>query len=195
MEERYLEGGIFENRRFFQEEFQNLRIEECRFVNCIFEECKMTACFLSDCEFYECKVIGLGESRDSRLQNVGFFKCLLIGVNWGELQARARFAEPVKSFRGCCMKYNTFSEMNFKGFDFSGNEIRESLFSECGLRESCFKGCMLERTEFYQCDMRKADFRDASGYKPDLLSCKMRGAIFSFPEAVTLLDSLGILIE
>ena len=85
--------------------------------------------------------------------------------------------------------------MKLKKFDFSENEIVESLFTECELGESKFKSCNLEKTEFLKSDLRKADFRDASGYEVDIKSCKIKGARFSFPEAINLLNVLEIKID
>ena len=50
----------------------------------------------------------------SRIQYVEFDRCNLIGVHWEELMPDGAFAEPIKGFYGCRLKYNTFSEMNLK---------------------------------------------------------------------------------
>ena len=68
-------------------------------------------------------------------------------------------------------------------------------FEECDLQESNFRNCRLEATQFFRCDVRKADFREAKGYVIDIPSNKLRQAKFSFPEVVSLLDSLEIKIE
>lgn len=73
--------------------------------------------------------------------------------------------------------------------------IQESIFEECDLQESNFRNCRLEATQFFRCDVRKADFREAKGYVIDIPSNKLRQAKFSFPEVVSLLDSLEIKIE
>ena len=85
--------------------------------------------------------------------------------------------------------------MNFMHFDFSSNTIQESVFDECNLRESNFKGCRLERTQYINCDIRKADFRETNGYQIDIKTNKLENARFSFPEAINLLNCLGIKID
>jgi uncharacterized protein YjbI with pentapeptide repeats len=93
------------------------------------------------------------------------------------------------------MKYNSFIEMPFRKFDFSGNIIQESIFEECDLQESNFKDCRLEATQFFKCNIRKADFRDAKGYAIDVSSSKIKQAKFSYPEVMSLLASLEIKID
>lgn len=85
--------------------------------------------------------------------------------------------------------------MNLKKFDFSGNIIQESLFEECDLKESNFKNCRLEETQIHNSDIRKADFRDSRGYIIDIPSNKLKQAKFSYPDVVSLLDSLEIEID
>lgn len=69
------------------------------------------------------------------------------------------------------------------------------MFAKANLSGSSFYGCDLSDTEFFQCDLRKSDFRQASGYKVDVLSCQVKGAKFSYPEAINLLHYLGISVE
>lgn len=85
--------------------------------------------------------------------------------------------------------------MNLKKFHFAGCELTDSMFADCSLNESCFRTCRLDRTEFYKCDLRKADFREAQGYKIDITNCKVKGAFFSFPEVINLLNILEIKID
>ena len=103
--------------------------------------------------------------------------------------------EPISKLSDCFLKYAAFIKMNFIRFDFSSNSIQESAFDECNLRESNFKGCQLERTHYTNCDMRKADFRETSGYQIDLKSNNLENARFSFPQAINLLNCLGIKID
>ena len=103
------------------------------------------------------------------------------------------FPDPIHTLKGCSLKYNTFTEMNFNRFDFSdGNEIVGSMFAKCEMQLANFKSVELHETEFYQCDLRKADFWDATGYKVDILGSRLKDAKFSLPEAVNLLADLKI---
>lgn len=71
----------------------------------------------------------------------------------------------------------------------------ESLFTDCDLSHSQFCGCHLTRTEFFRCDLTEVSFVEAEGYLVDLATCKLKKAVFSFPEVVNLLNGLGIIIQ
>ena len=122
-----------------------------------------------------------------------FEDCRLQEIEWALLMSSGAFPDPIHTLKGCSLKYNTFTEMNFNRFNFSdGNEIVGSMFAKCEMQLANFKGVELHETEFYQCDLRKADFRDAAGYKVDILGSRLKDAKFSLPEAVNLLADLKI---
>nr|WP_298079101.1 pentapeptide repeat-containing protein [uncultured Blautia sp.] len=195
MEEKYYEAQVFKDLKINDEIFEGYKFTDCEFENCVFESCRLLSCSFSGCSFIKCTVMSLEAEAHSRIQYVEFDRCNLIGVHWEELMPDGAFAEPIKGFYGCRLKYNTFSEMNLKKFDFTGNEISDSMFADCRLQESRMKGCKLEGTEFFKCDLRKADLRGTAGYQMDIRSCKLNGARFSFPEVVNLLNGLEIEIE
>ena len=56
-------------------------------------------------------------------------------------------------------------------------------------------GVRLGGTRFTRCDLQKADLRTAEEYAIDLETNKLKGARFSFPDVVRLLDGTGIVIE
>ena len=115
MEEKYYEAQVFKDLKISDEIFEG----------------------------YKCTVMSLEAEAHSRIQYVEFDRCNLIGVHWEELMPDGAFAEPIKGFYGCRLKYNTFSEMNLKKFDFTGNEISDSMFADCRLQQSRMKGCKL----------------------------------------------------
>ena len=53
----------------------------------------------------------------------------------------------------------------------------------------------LEETEFLESNLQKADFRNATEYKIDIMTCNLKGARFSFPEAINLLNVLKVKID
>jgi hypothetical protein len=190
----------YEERLIKDQKYQSITEEYCKFIdcsfeNCSFEDCTINHCHFVNCSFYNCNIISL-TSQYSEIKNTVFKKCNLIGIHgWNGLLPVGKYTYAIERIEDCCLKYNSFIEMNFRKFDFSGNVIQESIFEECDLQESNFRNCRLEATQFFRCDVRKADFREAKGYVIDIPSNKLRQAKFSFPEVVSLLDSLEIKIE
>lgn len=195
MQKNYYEEQVINGQKYQDRTIEQCKFIDCTFENCLFENCKITGCVFVNCKFYNCNVISL-TSKNSELKNASFQKCNLIGIHcWNELLPAGNYIRAVDKLESCCMKYNSFIEMPFRKFDFSGNIIQESVFEECNLQESNFKDCRLDATQFFKCDIRKADFRGAQGYAIDIPSNKMRQAKFSYPEVMSLLASLEIKID
>lgn len=195
MPENYYEEQIIKDQKYQNITKEQSKFIDCTFENCSFEDCTITGCVFVNCKFYKCSIISL-TSKHSEMKNASFHKCNLIGIHcWNDLLPAGKFAHSIEKLESCCLKYNSFIEMPFHKFDFSGNIIQESAFEECDLQESNFRDCRLEATQFFRCDIRKADFRDAKGYVIDIPSNKLKQARFSFPEVTSLLASLEIKID
>ncbi|AFS78937.1 hypothetical protein Curi_c19320 [Gottschalkia acidurici 9a] len=194
MQEKYYEGQVFKNKKIKEMQIEHYKFVDCVFEDCSFEDCKIVGCAFVNCQFYNCNVINLS-SQYSEVKSATFKKCNLIGVYWSELLPAGVYAQSIDEIKDSYLKYNTFMEMSFRKFDFSGNIIQESTFEECNLMESSFQDCRLEATQISRCDIRKADFRGAMGYIIDISTNKMKDAKFSFPEVISLLDSFGIKVD
>ena len=73
--------------------------------------------------------------------------------------------------------------------------VLDSVFENCNLSESNLYSCDLKNTEFFGCDLRKSDCRKANGYNIDPTNNRIKGAKFSYPDVLTLLNGFGIVIE
>ena len=165
---------------------------ECKFENCHFETLDIKNCKFIDCSFIKC-VITNPTFDYCTMSGNDFLSCRLFGINWDHLSSG--FVAPVEHLEDCQLKYNNFVNVHFSRFTFSGNDILDSLFGDCNLSHSKFSSCHLNRTEFFRCDLTGADFENAEGYKVDISNCKLKGAVFSFPEVINLLHDLPIIIK
>lgn len=193
MTDAYYENERFEKLSFFGENLNSCKFIDCDFIGCTFESCKLTECYFWECRFDGCSVTDMDfencETKFLQLKNSVF-----VGVNWALLQPTGTIGSAIDAISSCRLKYNTFAQMSLKRFDFSGCTLTGSTFAECDLSESRFQNSDLSDTEFYKCDLRKTDFRGADGYRIDVLSCALKAARFSYPQAMRLLDSLDIRI-
>lgn len=194
MGSEYYEEHKFEGLKLENETIADKNFVECSFIDCVFDSCKLINCSFSGCMFEKCSVMN-PKAEYTKMSFSEFIGCNLVGVYWQDMVPSGKYAGAIGRLQDCHLKYNTFSEMRFNKFDFSGTEISRSMFAKCELVESSFKNCGLQDTEFFQCDMRKADFRNALGYKIDIMTNKLKAAKFSYPDAFSLLDSLGLKIE
>ena len=87
-----------------------------------------------------------------------------------------------------------FSGLNLKQTPFVRCLIRESRFVESVLTEANFEHVEFERTVFHHCELGGANFLQAQGYSIDPTANRLKGARFSFPEVLGLLQGFEIKI-
>lgn len=188
------ENECFRGLTLTGETIRNTRFTECEFRDSIFSAAEIQNCALRGCRFVRCR-IDSPRGRETSVTNAEFDGCFLSGVQWCEFVSGNRYASLFLSMEDSTVRYSNFTQMKLPRFDFSTVRFAESLFAECDLSGANFRTAVLDRTEFFRTDLTNADFRDASGYQIDILTCKVKGARFSFPEAMSLLGSLGVKID
>lgn len=190
--ERYWEQEHFEGLVLSGQRIEGVELADCTLQRCVLEEMTLRNCRFTDCTFIDCRIANPAIEH-TLMTGSRFIRCGLMGVAWKTMSSG--YLLPVEQFIDCQLRYHHFLEMELGKFDFSSSTVRDSMFADCTLRESSFAGCSLQGTEFFRCDLSRADFRHASGYTVDLEGCTLRGARFSFPEVVDLLNGLDIVIE
>lgn len=190
--EQYHERETFTGLKLRDHTLRYEEFTECIFDNCDFDQLRLIGCKLIDCVFSKCSITNPVFDSCTVTSN-DFIQCHLLGINWESLSAG--FVSPLHRMESCQLKYNNFVGSSYPKFTFSGNDILESLFADCNLSRSQFTGCHLDQTEFFRCDLRGTSFDSADGYVIDLTNCKLKGAVFSFPEVVNLLNGLDIIIQ
>jgi len=182
----------FENLCFSGDESYSDEFDDCTFINCLFEDSFISESLFMDCQFISCTVKSL-TIKDCRMRGCAFIECNLIGINWDDfITGCGDYEAPIERFEKCLARYNSFSNLSLVKIDFKESTIEESSFLRCNCKEADFSGCDLENTQFTECDLTKADFRNAFGWNIGLNVNKIKGAHFSFPEVVNLLNGLGI---
>ncbi len=190
----YEENGLFQNLDFTGETLTGVEFVDCSFENCTFEDCTVRSCRFTDCGFVDCRFSDVRFEHTTMGDSV-FTHCKLHGISWKLLMFGGSYVMPVRKMEECELKYNHFLEMNLTRFSFSDNTITASLFADCNLTGSRFLNCKLDGTEFFRCNLSRADFRKSGGYAVDLSTNQLKGARFSFPEVVNLLNGTGIIID
>lgn len=194
MDEKYYEGSAFENKIYENEVFEEYKFIDCTFIECLLDNCNFINCAFTDCKFIKCRIIN-PKTDYSKIKYAEFIECSLTGIDWSDLKSNNLLSEPISIIKNCRLKYNTFTGIVFKKFDFSNSEIISCMFADCELKENNFKNCKLTDTEFFKCNISKSDFRGATGYNIDIMTNRMKGAKFSYPEVLSLLNILEINID
>ena len=163
---------------------------DCRFVKCVFRQVDFSGSDFTDCVFEGC------EMSSPMFVNTGFHGAVfqsskLVGVDFTKSSVHLFRLGFLESLIDTC----NFSSLKMKKTPFERCTIRDSRFVGTVLSESNFEGSDLYRTNFHECDLEKAIFTRAKNYAIDPRTNRLKGAIFSLPEAVSLLLTLGIELD
>ncbi|HBR98383.1 MAG TPA: pentapeptide repeat-containing protein [Gammaproteobacteria bacterium] len=170
---------------------EGVRFYDCRFVACNFSGSDIRECVFTDCTFINCNLSVVKFDR-SRFSETDFESCKLIGVDWTrarwpdvKISSPVHFYQSVlsdSSFFGLYLREIRINECKLHGVDFSEADCAEGYFGESDLLNS----------KFHHTNLKRADFTNASNYNIDVYTNELKGARFSLPEAVSLLNGLDI---
>lgn len=187
IEEKENTGIAFKDVHQENEAFRGYSFSDCTFTKCRFERADFTGSAFFDCVFDHCE-LSLSTIINASLRDVQFKDCKLVGMDFTKCDPSLLHI----GFDKCLIDTCNFSSLKLKQTRFIRSIIRESRFIETILQEADFEDSDLEQTLFHQCDLEKANFSDAKNYSINPLTNKIKGAMFSLPEAVSLLKDLGI---
>lgn len=160
---------------------------DCTFWKGSFASANLRGAELSNVTF-DGSDLSLAVFVDCALKDIRFKKCKLIGVDFRKCNAFIL----AMSFEGCLLDTCNFSQMKLPGAPFKDCVIRDCAFGETELQKADFSGSDLAGTIFQHADLRQANFVRARNYAIDPAGCKVKGAQFSLPEAISLLGAFGI---
>jgi fluoroquinolone resistance protein len=165
-------------------EFYNARFEKC-----VFSHTDHTTYEFHDCVFHNCNCASM-PVEDCIFDNILFEGCKLSGVHFGGVNNFLFSA----SFLDSMLDFALFEKNNLTHSMFDKCSIREACFTETNLKSVTFRECDLHRTLFERSNIEKADFTTARNYFIDLDKNRVKGALFSLPEALNLLYKYDITI-
>lgn len=184
-----------DEREFKKSDFKEFSFEDHRFTHCHFENCHFLqssfkrASFLQ-CTFKQCH-LQLIKMDNCRLQEVLFDECKLIGIDFHRCE-NGFFSIELKN---CIAMSCNFSDLKMKRSSFFKSKLLECYFNNTYLCEANFRECDLKGSLFHLADLSHADFRGAINYAINPTTNKIKKALFSAPEVLSLLSFLEIKIS
>lgn len=163
--------------------------EDCTFDHCDFSGGKFYKCMFDACKFENCNLSNL-QINECVFRNVVFSKSKLIGIWWHEV--RKRSGPMIISFEDCILNYSSFFGLDLRKCHFIRCNAVETDFSEANLSKVEFTQMNLAGATFIGCILNETDFSTATNYFFNPAENKIKGALFSMPEAMTLLQAMGI---
>ena len=166
-------------------EFSQCSFTKCQFLNCQFKNCAFIDYAFTHCDISSLKVTG------SRFITSRFEECKAIGIDWTKSSA---FSLSL-AFNKSVLDYSLFHRLEIADLQITDCRMREADFEDALIAKAHFEGSELMGTKFWHTDLRGANFAGAKGYAIDPRENKIKGATFSLPDALVLLELLEVKIE
>ncbi|ULU26529.1 pentapeptide repeat-containing protein [Dyella terrae] len=171
-----------------------IRFHDCSFVRCQFSEATLARCRFSDCEFRECN-LSLAKLTGSGFDAARFIDCKMVGIDWTRAHwPRVRMAKAL-AFERCVINDSSFFGLDLREFVLIECRALDVDFTDANCEDADFHGTDLRDSVFARTRLGRANFVEAQNYRIDVFHNDIKRARFSLPEAVALLDSLGIELE
>jgi len=189
----------FDKDSYYQETFTSLSltnetVKAVEFEECEFKGCSFVGSTFQKCKFISCKLEGCVWSAvnpmNSWFAEVKFFKCKVIGCDW----TRASHLQEME-FTDCQLNYSNFAMLKLPKTRMINCQAMEADFTETDLNEGVFTGTDFSRSTFFRTNLSKADLKKAVNYAIDPRNNTLKGTHFSLPEALSLLQFTGYLMQ
>ncbi|PQO25575.1 hypothetical protein C5Y96_24905 [Blastopirellula marina] len=166
-------------------EFSNCRWESCHFFETELVECNFEDCFWKSCNLSVTVLKGAG------FVDCRFYGSKLLGVNWA---AGTRMPFRV-SFENSDLSNSSFARMRLTKIQMKRCRLREADFSHTKMPYADLSGCDLKDARFFGTDLSNANLRNAEAYCIDPTQNTLKGARFSLPEALSLLQPFQVVVD
>jgi len=161
---------------------------DCTFTNCTFHEVDFRGSRFINCTFESCD-LSLAQMSRAVFRGTVFKNCRMIGIDWSESSSPL-----MAGYFDCDLSYSSFAHLDYSKGKIIRCKAHEVYFWESNLSQTDFSETDFEDSQFKECDLSKADLSTARNYAISPNSNILKEARFSLPEAVSLLNHLGIVL-
>lgn len=185
----------FDGERFIRQDFRATGLRGAVYEECLFRNCELAAADLQHSRFISCRFescnLSLALISGSAFRDVNFEGCKMLGLRFDQCGGFGLDA----TFSNCILDQCVFHKVAMPKTQFRNCSVAEADLSGADLRDALFENCDLRDSDFGAADLRKADFRSARSYRLDPERTQLKGARFSVPEVLSLLDKYGLRID
>jgi fluoroquinolone resistance protein len=172
-EGKLIKGRFFDTCRFYS---SNLK-------ECVFEDCQFESCTFINCD------ISLLQLKRSIFNGVKIDNSKAIGITWVDAENPLNL-----QFNNSNISYCSFFGKNLRKINITDCIAHDVDFANCNLSGASFTGTDLLNARFVGTDLSLANFTDAVNYSINVQENNIKKAKFKLPEALTLLQSLNIIL-
>jgi uncharacterized protein YjbI with pentapeptide repeats len=183
-ENRCFTGLVCRGMELREIEFFRCRFDGCQFLESIFRQCRFEQCAFERCDLSMMKPLG------TRFIDVRFEKSKMLGVDW------TLAATPVTvAFHGCNIAHSTFQRLAMPKLVLTECVVREVDFVGANLKNADFSRSDLLGSRFADTNLSGANFSRATNYAIDPTANRLKKAVFTLPEALSLLSAFDIVLK
>lgn len=190
MDFKYIDEQAFAHNDYSEKPLEIAEYEYCSFTNCSFSNSILSEIKFLECEFVDCNFSNADLANVS-FQDVKFKNCKMLGLQFDSCN-QFGFAA---NFDSCQLDHCGFFKMKLNRTFFKNSQLKGVDFTEADLKNSKLSDCNLLDAIFQRTNLEMADLRNAINYTIDPEQNRIKGAKFSLPEVIGLLDKYRILIE
>ncbi len=183
--EEEFKRDVFEGKVIGKVIYEDCTFKNCQFVGVTFQETIFRECVFQDC------IWSLIKLNSTRMQGVEFIDSKIMGTSFSGIHNLS----PEIRFKRSKLELCQFESLELNDFQLTESVVTECMFYNCTLKEGDFSKTQFNAVQFESNNLSKADFRQAIGYDFDPWDNRVKGAKFSTPEVLGLLQSLQINIE
>lgn len=184
----------FENLDCSLKAIQNKSFENCCFKRCNFDGCSLLNCKFIDCEFAHCTLNEIIIT-NSGFSGVVFEHSKLMGVNWAMAKWPQIKLLSLIHFYSCNISCSSFFGLGLSEINIWECKAHDVDFREADLSYGNFVRTDFHQSMFVKTNLMNADFSEAINYNIDVRLNEVKKAIFTLPDAINLLQHLGIQID
>lgn len=177
----------------FDEELSDKKFDDCEFIDCNFEKINITSCRFSNCIFLNCN-LSLATIRGSTFMDVVFDNSKVVGINWTQAKWPSYKLNSPLSFYRCNISHSSFFELCLPQLIIESCKAHDTDFRSADLSNANLAYSDFYQSLFMHTNLTSADFSESVNYHIDIFQNSLKNATFSFPEAISLLDTLDIKI-
>ena len=178
----------FSNLVYHSDKIDFREFYDCVFANCSFHEVDFKGSRFINCTFDSCD-LSLAQMTRAAFRGTVFKNCKMIGIDWS-VSSSPLLAE----FFDCDLSYASFAHIDLSQGKITRCKAHEVYFWETNLTQADFSGTDFQDSQFKDSNLTKADFSTARSYTISPNANVLKEAKFSLPEAVSLLNHLGIVL-
>lgn len=186
---QYYEDRSFTGTTHRETELCDVEFYKCRFDGCAFFKTAFRRCRFEECVFDRCD-LSMMKTPDSRFTDVRFVRSKLLGVDWTLASAPA-----TPSFEASNISHSTFQRLAMPKLVLTDSVARDVDFTGANLTKARLVRTDFLGARFADTNLSEADFSDATNYAIDPTANRVKKAIFTLPEAMSLLAAFDIVVK